>query len=130
MDSKADVIRLHAFAPNTLKTRHSQWNRYHEFCADLSIPAIPVQPQTVCRFLADIGDDLSYATLNNYVSALNVLGKMYDDSLDLRKDFSISLLLKGFKRIKGEATNPKDPLLPEDLRMIWLSALYLENLIL
>ena len=73
----------------------------------------------MCIFLADIGDDLSYSTLNNYVSALNVLSKMYEDSFDLRQDYGISLLLKGFKRLKGEATSPKDPLLPEDLKNIY-----------
>ena len=75
-------------------------------------------PHTVCIFLADIGDNLSYSTLNNYVSALNVLGKMYDESLDLRRDYGVLLLLKGFKRLKGDLSSPKDPLLPDDLKEI------------
>ena len=107
------MVRLQAFAPDTLKTRRSQWNRYRVFCDQLHIPSLPVTPQNACCFLVDIGDDLSYATLNNYVSALNVLGKMYDQDFDLRKDFGVILLLKGFKRLKGE-----DPLSPEDLRRI------------
>ena len=114
-----DVVKLQAFAPNTLKTRRSQWNKYREFCDRLRIPSLPVEPQTVCRFLVDIGDDLSYTTLNNYVSALNVLGKMYESDFDLRQDYGVLLLLKGFKRIKGETDSPKDPLLPEDLRKIF-----------
>ena len=59
---------------------------------------------------------MTYSTLNNYVSALNVLGKFSDSSFDLRKDFSVELLLRGFKRLKGDAASPKDPLLPSDLR--------------
>ena len=113
-----DVIRLHAFAPNTLKTRRSQWTKYHDFCDKLSIPALPVLPETVCIFLADIGDNLSYSTINNYISALNVLGKMYDHTLDLRQDYGVKLLQKGFKRLKGDYSSPKDPLLPDDLKKL------------
>ena len=65
-----------------------------------------------------IGNDLSYTTLNNYVSALNSLGRFYSADFDLRKDYGITLLLRGFKRLKGDITTPKDPLLPADLRLI------------
>ena len=119
MDDKADFIKLQAFAPNTLKTRRSQWNRYHHFCKDFSLAALPVTAQTVCRFLVHINDDLSYTSLNNYVSALNSLGKFYDSDFDLRKDYAVILLLRGFKRLKGDISTPKDPLLPADLKAIF-----------
>ena len=112
------MIKLQAFAPTTLKTRRSQWNRYHAFCKDFSLQAIPVTPQTVCRFLVSVGDNLSYTTINNYVSALNSLGKHFDGSFDLRLDYGVSLLLRGFKRLKGDETHKKDPLLPSDLRAL------------
>ena len=75
-------------------------------------------PKNVCRFLVSIGDSLSYTTLNNYVSALNTLGKFFATDFDLRQDFGITLLLRGFKRLKGDLSNPKDPLSPADLRLI------------
>ena len=119
MDSKAEIIKLHAFAPNTLKTRRSQWNRYYSFCEKYSLPANPITPQTVCRFLAEIGDNVSYGTINNYVSALNVLGRFYDGTFDLRQDFGIDLMLKGFRRLKGDVASQKDPLLPDDLKKMY-----------
>ena len=118
LDTKAERVKLHAFAPNTLKTRRSQWNRYQAFCDRFSLPPFPVTPQNVCRFLVSIGDTLTYTTLNNYVSALDTLGKYYVSDFDLRKDFGVVLLLKGFKRLKGDTTMPKDPLSPSDLRLI------------
>ena len=118
MDTKAERIRLQAFAPTTQKTRRSQWNRYGKFCADFNLQALPVTPQNVCRFLVFVGDDLTYATLNNYVSALNTLGKFDDGHFDLRRDFGVKLLLLGFRRLKGDSNKPKDPLLPSDLRFI------------
>ena len=66
----------------------------------------------------NIGDVLSYTTLNNYVSALNTLGRFYDGSFDLRQDFGIILLLRGYKHLKGDASIAKDPLLPSDLKLL------------
>ena len=119
LDHRMEAIKLQAFAPNTLKTRRSQWNRYHKFCDQFLLPALPVTPQTVCRFLVYVGDGLSYTSLNNYVSALNILGRFDNSGFDLRTDFSVSLLLRGFKRIKGDVSSPKDPLLPTDLKRIY-----------
>ena len=34
-------------------------------------------------------------------------------------DYGVTLLLRGFKRVKGDLTSPKDPLLPCDLRDIF-----------
>ena len=72
----------------------------------------------MCRFLVSVGDDLSYTTLNNYISALNSLGKFSDSSFDLRQDYGVFLLLRGFKRLKGDVNLQKDPILPPDLRQI------------
>ena len=119
LDFKADIIKLHAFAPNTLKTRRSQWKRYQEFCENFSLPTYPITPQTVCRFLVHIGDELTYTTLNNYVSALNVLGRFSQGSFDLRHDYGVQLLLRGFRRLKGDSSKPKDPLMPSDLKKMF-----------
>ena len=73
----------------------------------------------MCRFLVSVGDRLSFSTLNNYVSALNSLGRHTDSDFDLRKDYGVTLLLRGFKRIKGDMSNPKDPLLPADLKKLY-----------
>ena len=112
------MIKLQAFAPNTIKTRLSQWKKYYAFCDQHAVKSLPVTPQNVCRFLVYIGDALSYSTLNNYVSALNVLGKFYDGAFDLRQDFGVLLLLRGFRRLKGDASHPKDPISPTDLKLI------------
>ena len=112
------MIKLQAFAPNTLLTRLSQWRKYYAFCDQHDIKSLPVTPQNVCRFLVSVGDTLTYTTLNNYVSALNVLGKFYNGAFDLRNDFGVIFLLRGFRRLKGDASHPKAPLSPGDLKRI------------
>ena len=119
LDLKTEAIKLQAFAPNTLKTRRSQWNKFYTFCQDFDLQPLPVTPQTVCRFLVAVGDHLSFSTINNYVSALNTLGKFNNSDFDLRKDYGVLLLLRGFRRIKGDSSNPKEPISPADLRKIY-----------
>ena len=53
------------------------------------------------------------------MSALNCLGKYHDGDFDLRKDYGVRLLLRGFKRIKGDMSSPKDPLTPADLKLMF-----------
>ena len=52
------------------------------------------------------------------MSAVNYLAKS-TDAPDLRKDFQVNLVITGLKRILGDASKPKDPLFPDDLKCIY-----------
>lgn len=58
---------------------------------------------------------MSYSSINNEASAVNVLGKMQGCDMDLRADFSVKLTLTALRRLLGDAPNRKDELLPSDL---------------
>lgn len=109
---------MEAFASSTQKTRASQWRNYELFCASYNLEPLPVFPENVCRFLVLKSRTVCYTTLTNYVSAINLLVKMDGEKLDLRDDFKVSLTLRGLRRILGDSTNPKDPLLSRDLMAI------------
>ena len=118
IDKKVDFVKLQAFAPSTRRTRQSQLKKYYGFCELIQLEPFPVKPSNVCRFLVHISETVCYTTLNNYVSALNALSRLRADFVDLRLDYNITLVLRGLRRIKGDATEPMDPLLPEDLSNI------------
>lgn len=118
MDQQVEAVKEEAFAASTNRTRRSQWKKYRSFTERWHLPYVPVNPTNVCRFLYEVSPGLCYGTLNNYVSALNLLSKL-NDGMDLRKDFGLHLMLQGLKRIKGDEVNQKDPLLPADLRKIF-----------
>lgn len=61
---------------------------------------------------------LCYVSINNYLSGINLLSKL-NGGEDLRKDFGVSLMLKGLQRILGSESKPKEPLLPQDLLNIF-----------
>ena len=42
--------------------------------------------------------------------------KLRSDFVDLREDYNITLVLRGLRRIKGDTSEPIDPILPEDLK--------------
>ena len=118
LDSKTEYVKLQAFAASTQRTRQSQWKKYYSFCETTALDPFPVIPKNVCRFLVYVSESVCYTTLNNYVSALNALSRLRSDFVDLRQDYNITLVLGGLKRIKGDAREPMDPLLPDDLQKI------------
>ena len=97
-------------------TNKNQSTKKKEKCFDFE--PFPVTPKNVCRFLVHSLDRVCYTTLNNYVSALNALSKLHTDYVDLHSDYGVILVLRGLKRIKGDASEPMDPLLPTDLCLI------------
>lgn len=118
LDTLVEVVKEEAFAVSTNKTRRSQWKKYHKFTEKWQLQYVPIVPHNVCRFLYEASSDLCYSSLNNYVSGLNLLSKL-NDGCDLRQDFGIHLMLMGLKRLKGDVSKPKEPLLPSDLKKIF-----------
>lgn len=111
-------MKEEAFATSTNRVRKSQWKKFYDFTRKWELQYIPVLPINVCRFLYEASNDLCYSSLNNYVSGFNLLSKL-NNGLDLREDFGVSLMLKGLRRIKGDVSHPKEPLMPADLKSIF-----------
>lgn len=108
-------VRLEAFAPNTRCTRASQWKMYENFCKEFALTCYLITVKNTCRFVVWKSTSVSYVTLNNYVSALNVFRKINGEKTDLCDDYAIHLTLRGLRRILGDVSMPVDALLPEDL---------------
>lgn len=118
LDKRVGAVKLEAFAPSTQRTRGSQWNVYERFCDRFSLQVIPMSAENVCRFLVWKCGDVSYVTLNNYVSSLNVLNKLNEGTINLRDDYTVQLTLRGLRRILGDRSSPVEPLLPSELLRI------------
>ena len=119
LDRKVEVVKSEAFAASTRKTRNAQWTRYVNFCTTYHMDPAPIIAIKVCRFLVHLGESLKYSTINNYVSALNAMGKLSDNFQDLRQDYGVVLVLRGLKRLLGDTRSPMDPRLPFELSRIF-----------
>lgn len=118
LDQQVDGVKEEAFSANMNRTRKSQWAKYRQFTEKWGLNYLPVTPINACRFMYECAGHLCYSSINNYLSGLNVLSKL-NGGEDLRKDFGVSLMLKGLQRILGSEVTPKAPLLPEDLIAIF-----------
>ena len=109
LDREVSATVGQAWAVNTLKTRNSQWSKYLTFCIDMGLKALPADPSTVSRFLVFLARSCKFSTINNYLSAINVLHKFYGHGIDYRQYYLIQLILKGLKRQLGTQLDQSRP---------------------
>ena len=69
----------------------------------------------VIRFLVHLSTYCKYSTIINYLSALNVLHRHFGYNVALHDVFSIKLIIRGLRRILGDAQEQKLPFTPEIL---------------
>lgn len=107
-----------AWATNTLKTRNSQWARFINYCGLVGLCPMPANCTTLCRFLIVQARTSKYSTINNYVSAVNILHKFYGYTVDFRQFFLTKLVLSGLKARLGGGVTQKHALTFENLSLI------------
>lgn len=120
IDQQMVTVIMSSWADTTWATRNSQWKRFLRFCGDINACPLPAEVLTVCRFLVVLGQTSKFATVTNYLSAINGLHRYYGHEIDFRLYFMVKLVLSGLRRILGGQSVPKDPLTPEQLRLMYV----------
>ena len=115
LDKEVIFYRSYAWATSTQKTRQGQYNKYFQFCSLFELDPLPADPHQICRFLVYLAHSLKYTSINNYLSAVVTLHKMCGYEHNFRSDFRVIFTLLGLKRVLGDTTCRKSPLLPSDL---------------
>ena len=108
-------FKSHALASSTRATQRAQWNKYLLFCDNFGQIAMPADAHQMCRFIVYLAQSMKYTSINNYLSGIILLHKMYGYEHDLRSDFRVKFTLQGLKRVLGDKSCRKSPLLPVDL---------------
>ena len=98
-----------------MNTRRSQWRSYLRFCTSYHLVPVPAEDQTIIRFLIHLSYYCKYSTVINYLSAINVLHRHFGLNVTFQEVFSIKLILRGFRRILGDAPVEKLPMTPDIL---------------
>ena len=102
-------------AKSTLQTRNSQWTKYLTFMCEHGLQSLPASSTDICRFIAYIARSSKYSTVNNYLSAVIVLHRMYGYEVKFREDYAVKLVLQGIRRVLGDLHSPLPSLQPRDL---------------
>lgn len=76
------------------------------------------QQKYVCHFLVVLGQTSQFATVTYYLSAINGLHRYYGYDIDFQVYFVVKLILSGLRCILGGQSVPKDPLAPQQLKLI------------
>ena len=118
LDRQAKLVSAAAYANSTLNTRRSQWRTYVQFCARYNLIPIPAEPKTIIRFLVHLSSYCKYSTIINYLSAINVLHRHFGYNVTFQDVFSIRLIIRGLRRILGDAQEQKLPITPKILLQI------------
>ena len=106
-------------ATSTQKSRQVQWRKYFEFCDQYHLTPLPANPHQICRFLVFLTSTLKYSPINSYLSGVILLHKMYGYAHEFRLDFRVTLTLQGLRRVLGDTSCCKSPLLPVDLHAMY-----------
>ena len=100
------------------RTRRTQWHKYLGFCEEYGLKPLPADPHQICTFLVSLAQQLKYSSINNYLSGIIMLHKLYVYQQDFRLDFRVVFTLRGLKRVLGNVSCRKSPRLPSDLRVM------------
>lgn len=118
LDDRVAELVGSAWASKTLSTRNSQWKRFIDFCLCNGLTPLPAELSTILRFVADLSMSCKFTTINNYISALNMLHKFYGYDIDFRGYFAMQLCISGLKRKLGTSVLQKIPLSVAQLTQI------------
>lgn len=88
------------------------------FASIFRLTPLPAECTTVCRFLVIQSRRSKYSTLNNYVSAINVLHRFYGYDINFRDYYLLRLVMAGLKQKLGSAVEQKHPLTFDQLLTI------------
>lgn len=110
LDVRVAELVSSAWASKTLSTRNSQWKRFIEFCHGNGPQPLPAELSTFLRFVADLSSTCKFSTINNYISAVNLLHKFYRYDIDFRSYFASQMCIAGLKKKLGKAVEQKAPL--------------------
>ena len=79
------------------------------------LQSLPASSADICRFIAYIARSSKYSTVNNYLSVVIVLHRMYGYEVNFREDYAVKLVLQGIRRVLGDLHSPLPSLRPRDL---------------
>ena len=98
------------WANSTWDTRRSSWKKYLEFCSSHAYEPLPASLEMLELYITYLClDGCKYSTIENYLSAVFTLHKVYDVPHINQKCFSLTMVKQGIKRTIGNAGKQAPP---------------------
>lgn len=127
LKGKCAQVQSLCWVAYTWKCCQSQWKRYTDFCTLYDLQPLPASVDNVCLYITFLSSQVKYKTICNYVSALWALHNYFGFPPSAKGSFLVKCTLQGARRLLGDATLSADPLLPEDLVLIYRTLNYVDS---
>ena len=110
LDAELADLRRKAYAPSTYRGYHSNIKTFLAFCSTHDLQPVPASPLTICRYITFLARDKALSTIQQYLSSVRLLHLELGYNHPYQDSYSVSSLLKGVKRVKGQSSAYKLPL--------------------
>ena len=117
LDAAVAFFRSRAFAVNTKRSYSTHLHSYVEFCSTTGLPLFPISTSSFVRYIAYLAQRLQYSSITKYLNIIRLL--CLEGGLpNPLPSWPVTSVLKGVRRVKGDARNFKLPITPDILLKI------------
>ncbi len=78
---KAIDYKQASLSPNTWRTYLSMWNKFLKWCVSQKVSSLPAKAETIALYLTDIGEEVSFSTLDSTIAAIEKAHKEKGSSI-------------------------------------------------
>ncbi len=108
--------KRHAFAETTKVTYKVHLRAFLRFCIFFNLTPVPCEKLTVLLYVVYLSRSLKPESIRQYLNIIRIVHVEAGLPNPLDDFYSLTLVLRGIKRLKGTPTVPKAPITPEILR--------------
>ncbi|MGI4952354.1 MAG: tyrosine-type recombinase/integrase [Janthinobacterium lividum] len=113
----ADAYLVAADAPATVRAYTADWRQFASWCKARQVSAMPVTPELVGEYLAELGEGYAKATLRRKVAAIARAARIAGMPLDTRHP-SIRDVLRGIGRTHGSPARRAQVLTTDEVQRL------------
>ncbi|HMQ33465.1 MAG TPA: hypothetical protein PKD53_22220 [Chloroflexaceae bacterium] len=115
--AQARAYAAHSYSANTHAAYASDWKLFSAWCTTQQRRPLPATPETILCYVVSLAETLSMATIDRRLRGI-AFHHRQARAADPTDDPEVIVTLRGLRRTKGVAPQPKVPLTVELLRQI------------
>ena len=127
LDEEVLHYRANSFSANTSKTYSTQRSAFLKFCAHMRIMLVPLSQENLGRYVAYLSRRLCFTSVRQYLNIVRLMHLEANFPNPLEKNWYVASILKGVRRVKGDASVQKLPITPDILRRVFVVTLDLHS---
>ena len=106
LDQEVSTLRAFTFAESTRRTYQCQQSLYLRFCAGLNIPPVPIFSSNLGRYIAYLGQKLSYSSVRQYLNVVRIMHLDEGHCNPLANNWYLNSILKKVEETQGRWSQP------------------------